>query len=90
MVVSFDIHLVLAIVELILLVAYLVFIFVANKETWNKVVRLILASSLVIVNVAQLPMEVIMGKSYGWTIMVLIVWFINAILTAMVVGADAD
>ena len=90
MVVSFDIHLVLGVIELICCLVLLVLTFVFNKKTWSRVTRLILTSILVFINVAQLPMEVLIGKSYGLTIASIVIWFLLAIYTtfSIVLGDD--
>lgn len=88
MVVSFDIYAVLNVVELIVLLIFGVFIFFKRQETFNKVIRLITTSILLIINVFQLPMEIQMDKSYGLTIFLIIMWFINALMVTYDLGSD--
>lgn len=87
-VVSFDIYAVLNVVELIVLLIFGVFIFFKRQETFNKVIRLITTSILLIINVFQLPMEIQMDKSYGLTIFLIIMWFINALMVTYDLGSD--
>ena len=88
MVVSFDIYEVLNVVELIVVLIFGVFIFYKRKETFNKVIRLITTSILLIINVFQLPMEIQMDKSYGLTIFLIIIWFVNALMVTFDLGSD--
>ena len=88
MVVSFDIYAVLNVVELIVVLIFGVFIFFKRQETFNKVIRLITTSILLIINVFQLPMEIQMDKSYGLTIFLIIIWFINALMVTYDLGSD--
>ena len=88
MVVSFDIYEVLDVVELIVVLIFGVFIFFKRQETFNKVIRLITTSILLIINVFQLPMEIQMDKSYGMTIFLIIMWFINALMVTYDLGSD--
>lgn len=88
MVVSFDIYAVLNVVELIVVLIFGVFIFFKRQETFNKVIRLITTSILLIINVFQLPMEIQMDKSYGLTIFLIIMWFINALMVTYDLGSD--
>lgn len=88
MVVFFDIYAVLNVVELIVLLIFGVFIFFKRQETFNKVIRLITTSILLIINVFQLPMEIQMDKSYGLTIFLIIMWFIYALMVTYDLGSD--
>lgn len=88
MVVFFDIYAVLNVVELIVLLIFGVFIFFKRQETFNKVIRLITTSILLIINVFQLPMEIQMDKSYGLTIFLIIMWFIIALMVTYDLGSD--
>lgn len=88
MVVSFDIYEVLNVVELIVVLIFGVFIFFKRKETFNKVIRLITTSTLLIINVFQLPMEIQMDKSYGMTIFLIIMWFVNALMVTYDLGSE--
>lgn len=88
MVVSFDIYAVLNVVELIVVLIFGVFIFFKRQEIFNKVIRLITTSILLIINVFQLPMEIQLEKSYGLTIFLIIMWFLNALMVAYDLGND--
>lgn len=83
MVVSFDILTVLAVIELLVFVVYLVLLFAWKDKNWSKITRLIAVSVLTIINVAQLPMIIIEGKSYRSTIDMIIFWFIHSIFLAL-------
>lgn len=88
MVVSFDILTLLAVIELIVLVVHSVLMFAWSDEEWNHVTRLITASILTLINVAELPMQIIAGKFYGLTIACIVLWFLDTILSALRVGND--
>ena len=88
MVVSFDIYAVLNVVELIVVLIFGVFIFFKRQETFNKVIRLITSSILLIINVFQLPMEIQLEKSYDFTIFLIIMWLLNALIVAYDLGND--
>lgn len=88
MVVSFDIYAVLNVVELIVVLIFGVFIFWKRNETLGRVIRLITSSILLIINVFQIPMEIQMDKSYGLTIFLIILWFIDALSATYDLGKD--
>ncbi|MBQ3415749.1 MAG: hypothetical protein IJH39_10545 [Clostridia bacterium] len=88
MVVSIDIYAVLNVVELILCIAYMVFLFVGKEETYSKVIRLISAFSIVVINAFQMPMEIQMDKSYGWSIFMIILWLVNVVSSSWSLGED--
>ena len=88
MVVSFDIYAVLDFVELIVCIVYLPFIFFRRNETWNSVLRLSLASALLFINLFQIPMEIQMDKSYVMSIVLVSLWFINALTLSFKLGRD--
>ena len=88
MVVSFDIYAVLNVVELIVVLIFGVFIFYKRNETLGRVMRLITSSILLIINVFQIPMEIQLDKSYGLTIFLIILWFIDALSETYYLGKD--
>ena len=88
MVVSFDIYAVINVVELILCVAYLVFIFVGREETYSKVIRLISACSIIVINTCQIPMQIALEKSYGSSIFMIILWLLNVVMVSVSLGSD--
>ena len=88
MVVSFDIYAVLNVVELIVVLIFGVFIFYKKNETLGRVMRLITSSILLIINVFQIPMEIQLDKSYGLTIFLIILWFIDALSATYYLGKD--
>lgn len=88
MVVSFDIYEVLCVVDLVACLVQFFFIFFHKDETWTKVVRLVLVSGMVLINIFQIPMEISMDKSYGWSITLAILWFINALWISFDLGQD--
>lgn len=88
-VLSFDIDIhVLYALELIVVSIFIVFTFYNRQETFNKIMRLIMVSILFIINVILLPMEIQLEKSYGLTIFLIIIWFINALLITYDLGKD--
>ena len=89
MVVSFDIYELLKIIELIVCIVYLPFIFFRRSETWNKILRLCFTSALLIINLFQISMEVQLDKSYGSSILLVILWFINALMLTFELGRDS-
>ena len=90
MVVSFDIYELLNIIEVIVSLVYLFFFFFRRSETWTKVLRLCFASALMLINLFQISMEVQLGKSYGFTIFLVILWFINALVQTVELSRDMD
>ena len=88
MVVSFDIYAVLNVVELIVVLIFGVFIFYKRNETLGRVMRLITSSILLIINVFQITMEIQLDKSYGLTIFLIILWFIDALSATYYLGKD--
>ena len=90
MVVSIDIYGLLNIVQLIVCNVYLLFfIFFRRSETWNKILRLCFISVLLLINLFQIPMEVQLDKSYGLSIFLVILWFINALMLTFELGRDS-
>ena len=89
MVVSFDIYGLLNIVQLIVCIVYLLFILFRRSETWNKILRLCFISVLLLINLFQIPMEVQLDKSYGLSIFLVILWFINALRLTFELGRDS-
>jgi len=89
MVVSFDIYELLNIVELIVCIVYLPFIFFRRSETWNKILRLCFMSALLLINLFQISMEVQLDKSYGFSVFLVILWFINALMLTFELGRDS-
>ena len=90
MVVSFDIYELLNIIEVIVSLVYLFFIFFRRSETWNKVLRLCFASALMLINLFQISMEVQLGKSYGFTIFLVILCFISGLMRTLGLSRDMD
>ena len=88
MVVSFNIYEVLSVVKLIACIFFMIFIFVRRNETWNKVVRLSLVSGMFLINLFQIPMEIQMDKPYVMSFVLVILWFINAVIMALELGKD--
>ncbi len=88
MVVSFDIYEVLSVVVLILCIAYLVFIFVGREEIYSKVIRLICAFALVVINTFKIPMDISMGNSYRNAIFMVILWLVNVVIVSIRLGDD--
>ena len=83
-------HIVLTVIELVITGMFLVLIFAKREALWNQIMRLILTTSLLIINVIQLPLEVIMEGLYGLTIAMIIVWLINVIISALIVGNEVE
>ena len=88
MVVSFDICEVLSVVGLILCIAYLVFIFVGREEIYSKVIRLICAFALVVINTFKIPMDISIGNSYINAIFMVILWLVNVVIVSIELGDD--
>ena len=86
MVVSIDIYSVLTVVELIVVLIFGVFIFFKRNEILGIVMRLITSIILMTIYVFQIPMEIQMDKSYGMTIFLVIMWCVDAIMAAYVLG----
>lgn len=89
MVVSFDIYEVLNVIELLALIPFGVFIFLHREETHARVVRLVSASILLILNLVEIPMQIQMGESYVMSIVLVIMWFINALTATFSLGRDS-
>ena len=89
MVVSFNIYEVLSVINLIVCLVYFPFIFFRRNETWNRVLRLSLMSVSMLINLFQIPMEVQMGKSYVLSIVIVILWFSNALMTTFDLGKNS-
>ncbi len=88
MVVSFDICEVLSVVVLILCIAYLVFFFVGREEIYSKVIRLICAFALVVINTFKIPMDISIGNSYINAIFMVILWLVNVVIVSIELGDD--
>lgn len=88
MVVSFDICKVLSVVVLILCIAYLVFFFVGREEIYSKVIRLICAFALVVINTFKIPMDISIGNSYINAIFMVILWLVNVVIVSIELGDD--
>ena len=89
MVVSFDIYAFLNIIELIVCIVYLSFIFFRRSEKWNQILRLCFMSALLLINLFQISMEVQLDKPYGFSIFLVIFWFINALMLTFDMGKDS-
>lgn len=73
-------YIALNIIELITVFGFGVFLFIHKEKTYPKVIQLICAFILFFCNIIQLPMEIIMRKSYNMTIFVIILWLVNIVL----------
>ena len=89
MVVSIDVYAVLNVIELIVVLIFGVFIFVKRDETLGKTMRLITSAILLIINVFQIPMQIQIGESYTLTIILIFLWFVDALLAAYGLGKDS-
>jgi len=83
MVVSFEIHTVLTVIEVIALLVNVVLGFAWKKKNWNKTTQLTAISVINIVNVVQLPMEILEGWQYSVTIATIIFWSVMILLLAL-------
>ena len=89
MVVSIDVYAVLNVIELIVVLIFGVFIFVKRDETLGKTMRLITSAILLILNVFQIPMQIQIGESYTLTIILIFLWFVDALFAAYGLGKDS-
>ena len=89
MVVSIDVYAVLNVIELIVVLIFGVFIFVKRDETLGKTMRLITSAILLIINVFQIPMQIQIGVSYTLTIILIFLWFVDALFAAYGLGKDS-
>lgn len=89
MVVSIDVYAVLNVIELIVVLIFGVFIFVKRDETLGKTMRLITSAILLIINVFQIPMQIQIGESYTLTIILIFLWFVDALFAAYDLGKDS-
>ncbi len=89
MVVSIDVYAVLNVIELIVVLIFGVFIFVKRDETLGKTMRLITSAILLIINVFQIPMQIQIGESYTLTIILIFLWFVDALFAAYGLGKDS-
>ena len=89
MVVSIDVYAVLNVIELIVALIFGVFIFVKRDETLGKTMRLITSAILLIINVFQIPMQIQIGESYTLTIILIFLWFVDALFAAYGLGKDS-
>ena len=89
MVVSIDVYAVLNVIELIVVLIFGVFIFVKREETLGKTMRLITSAILLIINVFQIPMQIQIGESYTLTIILIFLWFVDALFAAYGLGKDS-
>lgn len=88
MVVSIDIYSVLNVAILLLAIAYLVFLFIKREETFSKVIRLICAFALVVLEAFKMPMDIAMDKSCANAIFMIILWLVNAVISSVQLGQD--
>ena len=88
MVVSFDIYEVLCVVDVGACLVQFLFLFFRKDETWTKVVRLVLVSGMVLINLFQIPMEIQMDKSYGLSIALVILGFVYALIITFELGRN--
>ena len=89
MVVSIDVYAVLNVIKLIVVLIFGVFIFVKRDETLGKTMRLITSAILLIINVFQIPMQIQIGESYTLTIILIFLWFVDALFAAYGLGKDS-
>ena len=89
MVVSIDVYAVLNVIGLIVVLIFGVFIFVKRDETLGKTMRLITSAILLIINVFQIPMQIQIGESYTLTIILIFLWFVDALFAAYGLGKDS-
>ena len=89
MVESIDVYAVLNVIELIVVLIFGVFIFVKRDETLGKTMRLITSAILLIINVFQIPMQIQIGESYTLTIILIFLWFVDALFAAYGLGKDS-
>ena len=89
MVVSIDVYAVLNVVELIVVLIFVVFIFVKRDETLGRTMQLITSAILLIINVFQIPMQIQIGESYTLTIFLIFLWFVDALYDAYSLGKDS-
>ena len=88
MLVSFDIYVLLEVIEIIICMVYLLFTFYRRNETWNKKLRLGLVSTMLLINLFQIPMEVKKDKSCIISIGLVILWFYNALAIVFQLGEN--
>lgn len=72
---------VLSIIQLIVVLFVLVLIFWHRNEKRNKLLRLILLSILFFISLFELPLLILNGKPYIITIFLVVIWYINGLLT---------
>lgn len=75
------VELVLSIIQLIVVLFVLVLIFWHRNEKRNKLLRLILLSILFFISLFELPLLILNGKPYIITIFLVVIWYINGLLT---------
>lgn len=92
MVVSFDIYRVLNITEYITWLTFLFFFFLGCwaglSETQNAILKLCLASLLLLINLFQVPIEVQLHNPYGIGLFIIIILFIYTLRLAFNLGKD--
>lgn len=86
MVVTIDTYTVLNVTILILSIVYLIFLFVGKYEIYSKVIRLICAFALVVINAFKIPMDISMGKSYA--IFMIIISLVNMVIVSIQLWQD--
>ena len=75
------VELVLSIIQLIVVLFVLVLVFWHRNEKRNKLLRLILLSILFFISLFELPLLILNGKPYIITIFLVVIWYINGLLT---------
>lgn len=81
-----DIYEVLNVIELIIMITFTFFLFYKNESKVSCVIKLITSAILVIINSVQISMQISMGKPYTWTIVLITIWMVDAIISAYSLG----
>ena len=79
MVVSFDIYVVIGVVQLVLAWICILLTFLGEEKMWNKVFRLILSISITTLNLVLIPIEMQREQSYTTNIILACICFIYAV-----------
>lgn len=79
----------LNVIKLSVILIFGVLIFVKRNETPGRHMHLIASFILLVINVFQIPMQVQIGKSYTRTIILVFLWFVDALFAAYDLGKNS-
>ena len=68
------------IIKLVISVPFIIFLFSFRHKLWASYTRLGLALTLCLLNIIQLPIEISLEKTVFFTIIVIILWAVDAVL----------